>query len=177
MRAQKAAVTVTPPFKPYLEEKMWFALFWLQPLREFWRRELGDKYFLKLQEVIPYTWLLDPTPLPQHAVIPRLEIHDWREAAQAQPERARPVVQGERIFAARLGQPGYRARRRSCRTRNGSSESRMRSTHSKQAPTIMQRFHKGRCSSIAIGTRLQRVKDDARPRPPLPVLFRRSGTE
>ena len=48
-------VTVTPPFKPYLEEKSWFALFWMQPLREFWRRELGEKYFLKLQEVIPYS--------------------------------------------------------------------------------------------------------------------------
>jgi hypothetical protein len=86
--AAEGAVRVTPPFKPYLEEKMWFALFWLQPLREFWRRELGDKYFRRLQEVIPYTWLLDPTPLPQHAVIPRLEIHDWREAAKlSQKER------------------------------------------------------------------------------------------
>ena len=80
--AAEGAVRVTPPFKPYLEEKMWFALFWLAPLREFWRRELGDKYYKKLQEVIPYTWLMDPTPLPQHAVIPRLEIHDWREAAK-----------------------------------------------------------------------------------------------
>jgi len=75
-------ISITPPIKPYIEEKMWFALFWLQPLREFWRRELGEKYFIKLQEVIPYSWLLDPTPLPQHAVIPRLEIHDWREAAK-----------------------------------------------------------------------------------------------
>jgi hypothetical protein len=81
-------VQVTPPIKPFLEEKMWFALFWLQPLREFWRRELGEKYFLKLREVIPYSWLLDPTPLPQHAVIPRLEIHDWREATKfSQKER------------------------------------------------------------------------------------------
>jgi hypothetical protein len=86
--AKEGAVRVTPPFKPYLEEKMWFALFWMRPLREFWRRELGDKYFLKLQEVIPYTWPLDPTPLPQHAVIPRLEINDWREAAKlSQKER------------------------------------------------------------------------------------------
>ncbi|MBA2271566.1 MAG: hypothetical protein H0W20_13375 [Chthoniobacterales bacterium] len=80
--AAEGTVRVTPPFKPFLEEKMWFALFWLQPLREFWRRELGDKYFTRLQQVIPYTWLLDPTPLPQHAVIPRLEIHDWREAGK-----------------------------------------------------------------------------------------------
>ncbi|MDQ2658829.1 MAG: hypothetical protein M3Y03_00235, partial [Verrucomicrobiota bacterium] len=86
--AGDGAVRVSPPFKPFLEEKMWFALFWLQPLREFWRRELGDKYFQQLQQVIPYTWLLDPTPLPQHAVIPRLEIQDWREAGKlSQKER------------------------------------------------------------------------------------------
>lgn len=85
---RSGAVKITPPIKPFLEEKMWFALFWMQPLREFWRRELGEKYFLKLQEVIPYSWPLDPTPLPQHAVIPRLEIHDWREAGKlSQKER------------------------------------------------------------------------------------------
>ena len=82
------SVKITPPIKPFLEEKLWFALFWMQPLREFWRRELGEKYFLKLQEVIPYSWPLDPTPLPQHAVIPRLEIHDWRDAGKlSQKER------------------------------------------------------------------------------------------
>jgi hypothetical protein len=86
--ARDGAVRVTPPFKPYLEEKMWFALFWMRPLREFWRRELGEKYFLKLQEVIPYTWPLDPAPLPQHAVLPRLEINDWSEAGKlSQKER------------------------------------------------------------------------------------------
>ena len=78
-RAREGSVQVTPPFKAHLEEKMWFALFWLRPLREFWRRELTERHFLKLQEVIPYTWLLDPAPLPQHAVIPLLEIHDWEE--------------------------------------------------------------------------------------------------
>src|SRR5438270_1804551 len=62
-------VTITPPIKPFLEEKMWFALFWLKPLHEFWRRELGEKYFTQLQKLIPYSWLLDPTPLPHHAVI------------------------------------------------------------------------------------------------------------
>jgi hypothetical protein len=85
---REGSVKITPPIKPFLEEKMWFALFWMQPLREFWRRELGEKYFLKLQEVIPFSWPLDPAPLPQHAVIPRLEIHDWREAGKlSQKER------------------------------------------------------------------------------------------
>lgn len=72
---------VTPPIKPYLEEKSWFALFWLRPLREYWRRELGERNFLKLQEVIPYTWILDPAPIPHHAVLPGLEINHWGELA------------------------------------------------------------------------------------------------
>jgi hypothetical protein len=79
--ARTGAVHVTPPFKPYMEEKMWFALFWLGPLREFWRRELGERHWLKLQKVIPRTWIMDPTPLPHHAVIADLEINDWRELA------------------------------------------------------------------------------------------------
>lgn len=77
--ARAGRAEITPPFKPYLEEKMWFALFWTRTLRDFWRRELGERHWLKLQKVIPYTWVLDPAPLPHHAAIPRLEIHDWRE--------------------------------------------------------------------------------------------------
>src|SRR5438128_11977161 len=61
-------ITIRPPIKPYLEEKMWFALFWMHPLREFWRRELGEKSFIKLREAIRYSWLLDSTPLPQPGV-------------------------------------------------------------------------------------------------------------
>ena len=78
-QARAGGVRVTPPFKPYLEEKMWFALFWTRPLRDFWRRELGERHWLKLQEVIPYTWIIDPAPLPHQAVIAGLEINHWRE--------------------------------------------------------------------------------------------------
>lgn len=75
-------LTVTPPFKPALEEKMWFALFWLKPLEDFWRRELGERAWLALRKVIPYTWLVDPEPLPRHAVLPRLETHSWEEVGR-----------------------------------------------------------------------------------------------
>jgi hypothetical protein len=135
-------ITITPPIKPYLEEKMWFALFWLQPLRDFWRRELGDKYFIKLQEVIPYSWLLDPTSLPQHAVIPRLEIHDWREAARfSQKDRElllkisgfSPLGWGSRGIALGSDLPH--------------AEWEKRIEHAlatfQSSPTILQRFHKG----------------------------------
>ena len=136
-------ITITPPIKPYLEEKMWFALFWMQPLREFWRRELGDKYFIKLQEVIPYSWLLDPTPLPQHAVIPRLEIHDWREAARfSQKDRDlllkisgfSPLGWGSRGIALGADLPHAEWQRR--------IDHALASFES--SPTILQRFHKGR---------------------------------
>jgi hypothetical protein len=135
-------ITITPPIKPYLEEKMWFALFWLQPLREYWRRELGEKYFMKLQEVIPYSWLLDPTPLPQHAVIPRLEIHDWREAAKfSQKDRElllkvsgfSPLSWGSRGVALGSDLPH--------------ADWEKRIEHSlatfESNPTILQKFHKG----------------------------------
>ena len=136
-------VTITPPIKPYLEEKMWFALFWMQPLREFWRRELGEKYFGQLQKVIPYSWLLDPTPLPQHAVIPRLEIHDWKEAGRfSQKERDlllkvsgfSPLGWGSRGIALGSDLP--------------QAEWQQRIEHAladfAKTPTIMQRFHKGK---------------------------------
>jgi hypothetical protein len=70
---------MSPPPKPWIEEKLWFALFWLRPLADFWRRELGDKHFLALQKVIPRTWLMDPQPLPPTGVYPELEIQSWEE--------------------------------------------------------------------------------------------------
>ena len=70
---------MSPPPKPWIEEKLWFGLFWLRPLADFWRRELGEKSFVALQKVIPRTWLMDPQPLPPTAVYPGLEIQSWDE--------------------------------------------------------------------------------------------------
>jgi hypothetical protein len=78
----RGEVSVTPPMKAALEEKMWFALFWLRPLESFWRRELGERTMLALRKVIPYSWLVDPEPLPRHAVLPRLETHSWEEVGR-----------------------------------------------------------------------------------------------
>ena len=72
-------LAMSPPPKPWIEEKLWFALFWLRPLADFWRRELGDKHFAALQKVIPRTWLMDPHPLPPTAVYPGLEVQSWEE--------------------------------------------------------------------------------------------------
>ena len=87
-RVGSGAARITPPIKPWLEEKMWLALFWMRPLRDFWRRELRENHWLELQKHIPMSWILDPSPLPHHAVIPGLEIQDWSElAAFSQKQR------------------------------------------------------------------------------------------
>ena len=79
--ALQGKVMVTPPPKAHLEEKLWMALFWMPPLRDFWIRQLGERGVQSLQKWIPYTWVLDPAPLPHNAVYPRLEIQDWRDLA------------------------------------------------------------------------------------------------
>ena len=136
-------VAITPPIKPFLEEKMWFALFWLRPLHEFWRRELGEKYFRKLQEVIPYSWILDPTPLPQHAVIPRLEIHDWREAAKFS-QKDRDLL----LKVSGFSPLGWGSRGISLGSDLAHAEWEKRIDNAlatfDSSPTIIQRFHKGR---------------------------------
>ena len=136
-------VAITPSIKPYLEEKMWFALFWLKPLHEFWRRELGEKYFLKLQDVIPYSWMLDPTPLPQHAVIPRLEIHDWREAAKLSQKERDLLLKVSGFSPLGWGSRGISL---GSDLAHGEWENRIENALASfdSSPTIMQRFHKGR---------------------------------
>jgi hypothetical protein len=73
---------VTPPPKPQLEEKMLFAFLWLPQLDAFWREQLGSKTVETLRKIFPRTWIVDPKPLPPHAVIPELGINDWREMAR-----------------------------------------------------------------------------------------------
>ena len=76
--ASAGSVTVTPPPKAQLEEKLWMALFWMPSLKDFWLRQLGERGVQALQRWIPYTWIMDPSPLPHNAVYPRLEIQDWK---------------------------------------------------------------------------------------------------
>jgi hypothetical protein len=77
--ASSKKLRVTPPPKAALEEKMMFALLWNRHLRGFWRQELGESFLARLQKLVPYTWLLDPAPLPPHAAIPGLDLTDWRQ--------------------------------------------------------------------------------------------------
>ncbi|MDB6019198.1 MAG: hypothetical protein JWR19_3687 [Pedosphaera sp.] len=77
--AREKRIRLTPPPKPIFEEKMLFALLWNRNLHSFWRQELGESFFNRLLELVPYSWLVDPTPLPPQGAIPELNLTDWNQ--------------------------------------------------------------------------------------------------
>jgi len=78
-QARDGRIRLTPPPKPALEEKMMFALLWNHNLQGFWRQHLGEAFLRRMLDLVPYSWLIDPTPLPPQGAIPRLEITDWQQ--------------------------------------------------------------------------------------------------
>ena len=86
--AAEKQIRLTPPPKPLFEEKMLFALLWNRNLQSFWRQELGEGFLTRLKKIIPYTWLMDPAPLPPHAALPELNLTDWSQLkTMSQKER------------------------------------------------------------------------------------------
>ncbi len=78
-RAGQKRIRLTPPPKPIFEEKLLFALLWNRNLRSFWRQELGEGFFNRMLELVPYSWVVDPAPLPPHAAIPEINLTDWNQ--------------------------------------------------------------------------------------------------
>jgi hypothetical protein len=89
--ARERRVRLTPPPKPLFEEKLLFALLWNRNLRGFWRQELGEAFFERMLKLVPYSWVLDPAPLPPHAAIPELNLTDWQQL-KALSQRERDLV-------------------------------------------------------------------------------------
>ncbi len=77
--AAERFIQLTPPPKPFFEEKMLFALLWNRNLHSFWRQELGERFFQRMLRMVPYTWVVDPSPLPPQAAIPELSLTDWNQ--------------------------------------------------------------------------------------------------
>jgi hypothetical protein len=89
--AAEKKIRLTPPPKPLFEEKMLFALLWNRNLHNFWRQELGEGFLARLKKHIPYTWLVDPTPLPPHAAIPELNLTEWSQL-KTMSQRERDLI-------------------------------------------------------------------------------------
>lgn len=136
-------LSVTPPFKPALEEKMWFAFFWLKPLEDFWRRELGERTLLALRKVIPYTWLVDPTPLPLHAVLPRLETHGWEEVGRFSQKQRSLILKISGFSETAWGSRGV-VMAQDVPQKQWQEELKNALADFENHPHILQQFHQGR---------------------------------
>ncbi len=90
---QAGEVAITPPLRPFQEEKLMFALFHHHLLQDFWAETLAAGTLKLLRPLIPRSWVMDPAPLPPGAVLdgPRAAgraLNDWRDlAAATQKER------------------------------------------------------------------------------------------
>lgn len=84
-------VSMEAPPKAFLEEKLWWALFWMKPLEDWWRKELGEGYFRDLRALVPRAWPLRPVELPPEGVLPELDIQRWGEL-ESFSQRARDLV-------------------------------------------------------------------------------------
>jgi len=92
--AKLKKLKLTPPPKANIEEKLLFGLLHHPSLRRLWERELGSDAFGRLQKLAVPTWILDPRPLPPHALIAGFGINgepcqSWSDLeAMTQKERA-----------------------------------------------------------------------------------------
>ena len=93
MRAAEAGqVVVTPPMRPFQEEKLSLALFHNHLLQPFWEEVLPKETLALLRKIIPQSWIVEPVELPPLAMLagPDVEgrpIHHWRDLAQASQKK------------------------------------------------------------------------------------------
>ena len=89
--AVDSTVTVTPPPKPVFEEKLLLALLWNRNLEGFWRRELGEGFLARMRQITPYSWVMDPAPLPAYGAIPELNLPNW-DSLKGFSQRERELI-------------------------------------------------------------------------------------
>jgi hypothetical protein len=78
-RAAQKQIALTPPPKTIFEEKLLFGLLWNRNLRDFWRQNLGEGFLKQLLPHVPYSWVVDPAPLPPHGAYPELGLTNWQQ--------------------------------------------------------------------------------------------------
>jgi hypothetical protein len=150
---KKEKVMITPPIKAYLEEKMAFALFHHPVLQSFWREALGVATVSLLKGLFPQTWVVDPRPVPPHAVIPDLifrdrPLTDWRELASATQKERRFVLKPSGFSELAWGSHGVLVGHDLPESEwSQALEKAMGSFESK--PYILQPFHKGRKYTVS----------------------------
>lgn len=88
---------VTPPMRPFQEEKLNLALFHHPRLEKFWRENLSKRSHKILKKVIPKGWIMDPVDLPPNAVLdaPYIggrPIHRWEQLMDASQKERNLII-------------------------------------------------------------------------------------
>ncbi len=146
--AKKGRVVVTPPYKPWMEEKLALALIHHPMLAPYWEKVLSPEAITSLLEIIPPTWVLDPRPVPPMAVIPGLK---HRNHAVSSWDWLGETTQKERQYVMKVsGFSELAWGSRGVSIGHDMSQQDWKSTLSKaldsfqMAPSILQAFHKGK---------------------------------
>ena len=146
--AKKGRVRVTPPYKPWMEEKLAFALLHHPMLEGFWSDALDPEVFAHLRQVMPRTWVVDPRPLPPSAIIPDLmldgkAVSDWRQLAHATQKQRQCVLKPSGFSDLAWGSRGVVVGHDIPQSAwAGKLEQALNSFSS--TPYVFQAFHKGR---------------------------------
>jgi hypothetical protein len=146
--AKKGRVVVTPPYKPWMEEKLALALIHHPMLESFWEKALSSETMACLQTIIPATWVLDPRPLPPTAVIPGLRyrghaVSNWDWLGEATQKERQYVIKVSGFSELAWGSRGVSIG-------HDMSQQEWKNTLShgldsfQTAPSILQVFHKGK---------------------------------
>ncbi|MFY9268598.1 MAG: hypothetical protein WAO55_02490 [Candidatus Manganitrophaceae bacterium] len=151
--AKKKQVVLTPPPKAFLEEKSLFALFHHPVLRTFWTKQLGKECHAVLERIFPKTWILDPHPLPPHAVIPGLDLEgepvtDFRRLGEATQKERQLVIKPSGFSESAWGSRGVVAGHDVPETAWKETIDQALNAFS-TTPSILQQFHKGKKATIS----------------------------
>ncbi len=146
--AKKGRVVVTPPYKPWMEEKLALALFHHPMLEKFWEHELKSDTFDCLRAIIPETWILDPRPLPPSAVIPGLRhgnraVSDWQWLGEATQKERQYVIKVSGFSDQAWGSRGVSIGHDMSQVQWKEVVSHALDQF-ETSPSILQTFHKGR---------------------------------
>ena len=145
---KKGYTVITPPYKPWLEEKLAFALVHHPVLEPYWTKTLGEESFSLLKRLMPHTWVLDPEPVPPSAIIPGLYLNgqavsDWRMLGHATQKERQFVIKpsgfSELAWGSRGVSIGHDLPQSEWISTLDSALDSFAST-----PYVLQEFHKGR---------------------------------
>lgn len=141
--AAEQTIRLTPPPKTIFEEKLLFALLWNRNLAEFWRQELGGRFFEDLKSISPYSWLIDPTPLPPNAAFPGLDLTDWHQLKTLSQKQRDLILKVSGFSETAWGARGvYLGSDLSTEDWSEAVDLAIRSAEA--SPHVLQRFHKPR---------------------------------